>query len=169
MGDELEPDGSREALVEDLHLAGREISTAAVNFHAAVAARRGLAPGDTKAVDLLLREGPLTHGELGRRTGLAPASVTGLIDRLERKGLVRRDPHPDDGRRILIVADPEAAFREMAPLFGAWVSALEELYGGYSDPELRVIADFMHKAAARQAALTTELGGATPRRDSTPA
>ena len=157
MGAEAEPNTPREALVEDMHLAGREISTAAVNFHAFVAARRGLAPTDTKAVDLLLREGPLTHRELGRRTGLAPASVTGLIDRLERKGLVRRDSHPEDGRRILIVADPEAAFREMAPLFGAWVAELEALYGEYSDPDLRVIADFMHKAAARQSALTTEL------------
>ena len=156
MGAEVKPETSRAALVEDLHLAGREISTAAVNFHAAVAARHGLAPADTKALDLLLREGPLTHRELGRRTGLAPASVTGLIDRLERKGLVRRDAHPDDGRRILIVADPEAAFQAMAPLFGPWVAALEALYGEYSDAELRVIADFMRKAAARQAALTTE-------------
>lgn len=161
MGVEVEPSKSREALVEDMHLAGREISTAAVNFHAAVAARRGLAPTDTKALDLLLREGPLTHRELGRRTGLAPASVTGLIDRLERKGLVRRDSHPDDGRRILIVADAEVAFQEMAPLFGAWVAELEALYGGYSDAELTVIADFMHKAAARQAALTTELADGT--------
>ena len=161
MGAEAEPSQPREALVEDMHRAGREISTAAVNFHAFVAARGGLAPTDTKAVDLLLREGPLTHRELGRRTGLAPASVTGLIDRLERKGLVRRDSHPDDGRRILIVADPEAAYREMAPLFGAWVAELESLYSEYSDPDLRVIADFMHKAAARQSALTTELAEAT--------
>ena len=159
MGTHAEPDASRAALVEAMHLAGREISTAAVNFHAAVAARRGLAPTDTKAVDLLLREGPLTHQELGRRTGLAPASVTGLIDRLERKGLVRREAHPDDGRRILVVADADAAFAAMAPLLGAWVTALEALYGEYSDAELAVIADFMHKAAARQDAFTAELAG----------
>ena len=151
------PTERRRQLVQDLHLAGREISTAAVNFHAAVAARRGLAPTDTKALDVLLREGPLTHRELGARTGLAPASVTGLVDRLADKGLVRRDPHPEDGRRILIVADAGAAFEAMAPLFTAWVGELEELYAEYTDAELAVLADFMHKAAARQAALTQDL------------
>ncbi len=157
MATRRKPTAQRAQLVQDMHLAGREISTAAVNFHAAVAARRGLAPTDTKALDLLLREGPLTHRELGARTGLAPASVTGLVDRLAAKGLVRRDPHPDDGRRILVVADADAAFRAMAPLFGAWVGELEELYAEYSDADLAVIADFMRKAAARQAALTQDL------------
>ena len=100
--------------------------------------------------------------EMQRRIpDISKKMLTHTLRDLERKGLVRRDAHPDDGRRILIVADPEAAFREMAPLFGAWVAELEELYGGYSDPELRVIADFMHKAAARQSALTTELAEET--------
>ena len=124
----------RQALIERLHLAGRASSTATVTFHAAVAARRALAPSDTKTLDLLLREGPLTHGEL-----------------------VRREPHPDDGRRVLITADPERAFAEMAPLFESWVSELETLYATYTDDQLETIADFLERAAARQAAITQNL------------
>jgi predicted transcriptional regulator len=144
-------------LVEAMHLAGREVSTAAVNFHAVVAAKRGLARTDTKALDLLLREGPLTHGELGDRIGLAPASVTGLVDRLEKKGLVHRKTNPQDRRSILIGADAAIAYATMAPLFTAWVGELEELYDRYSDGELEVIADFMHRAAERQEAITAEI------------
>jgi DNA-binding MarR family transcriptional regulator len=147
----------RTGAFDAMDLAGREISTAAVNFHAAVAAARGLGPGDTKALDLLLREGPLTHADLGARTGLAPASVTGLINRLEAKGLVRRDPHPDDGRSVLIAADADAAFQAMAPLFTPWVEGLHRLYADYSDEQLATIADFMRRAAALQDSITRDL------------
>jgi hypothetical protein len=56
----------------------------------AIAERTGDAPSDTKTMDILLRLGPLTAGELGEHTGLATASVTSLIDRLEKKGLACR-------------------------------------------------------------------------------
>ncbi|MDO9442775.1 MAG: hypothetical protein Q7T73_17955, partial [Beijerinckiaceae bacterium] len=64
---------------------------------------------------------------------------------------------PEDGRRILIAADAAAAYEAMAPLFTAWVGDLEALYADYTDAELTTIADFMHRAAERQAAITAEL------------
>jgi DNA-binding MarR family transcriptional regulator len=158
-----EPSDDRATLVADMHLAGREISTAAVLFHSAVAERRGLSATDEKALDVLLRLGPLTHAELARHTGLAPASVTGLIDRLERKGFATRKPHPDDRRRVLVSADAEQAFAVMAPLFADWVGELEALYARYADDELRVIADFMHRAAEAQQLATERLDEAPQR------
>jgi DNA-binding MarR family transcriptional regulator len=153
---------SRAELVEQMHLAGREISAAAVMFHGAVAARRGLSATEEKALDILMREGPLTHAELARHTGLAPASVSNLLDRLERKGYAERTPHPQDGRRILAAARSEAAFAAMAPLFAAWVRTLERLYDDYTDEELATIADFMHRAAALQREATEDLPAAEP-------
>jgi DNA-binding MarR family transcriptional regulator len=149
--------GERSELEERMHLAGRELSAAAVMFHSAVAAARGLSATEEKALDVLMREGPLTHAELSRRTGLAPASVTGLLDRLERKGYAERGPHPEDRRRILVAAKAEHVFAEMSPLFEHWVGSLVELYGEYSDDELRTLADFMHKAAERQREATERL------------
>ncbi|MFY9928702.1 MAG: MarR family transcriptional regulator [Streptosporangiaceae bacterium] len=147
----------RADLIERLNLAGRELSTATVMFHTAVAARRGLSATEEKAVDLLLRAGPMTHAELGQQTGLAPASVSGLIDRLELKGYVRRAPHPDDRRRILVTADAGRVYAEMAPLFAPWAEALAELYAGYTDAELETICDFMTRAAQRQLAAAEAL------------
>jgi DNA-binding MarR family transcriptional regulator len=140
----------RRKRIEDLHLAGRELSTVTVLFHTAVAERRGLSTTEEKALDVLLRLGPLTHQELTEHTGLAAASVTNLIDRLERKGFARRGPHPDDKRRVLVTADAEFAFKQMAPLFAGLMAELEDLYAGYSDEELELIAGFVHQAAARQ-------------------
>src|SRR5215469_10642105 len=93
---------NRGVLVHQALGAVRELSSAAVLFQAALAESRGLSFIEAKALDLLERFGPLTAGELSTRSGLAPASVTGLVDRLVRKGVVRRSPHPRDGRRVLI-------------------------------------------------------------------
>jgi DNA-binding MarR family transcriptional regulator len=147
----------RGELIERMNVAGREISSAAVMFHTAVAARQGLSATEEKALDVLMREGPMTHADLRAHTGLAPASVTDLIDRLERKGYAERAPHPKDRRRVLVSAIADRVYADMAPLFADWVRSLEELYATYSDAQLRVISDFMSKAAERQRVATERL------------
>jgi DNA-binding MarR family transcriptional regulator len=147
----------REQLLEELALAGRAMSAATVMFHTAVAARQGLSATEEKALDLLERFGPLTAGELSKRSGLAPASVTGLINRLERKGFARRIAHPSDRRSILVEVDAERVYAGMAPLFADWVGSLEELYAGYSDEQLELILHFLTEVARRQREATARL------------
>jgi len=138
-------------------MAGRVQSEATVMFHAIVAAKQGLTATEEKALDLLDRSGPLTAGELARRSGLAPASVTGLIDRLERKGFVRRIPNPSDRRSVLVEVDAERVFASMAPLFADWVRSLEELYAGYTDEQLETILHFLTEVARRQRQAAVDL------------
>ena len=126
-------------------------------FHTTVAVKQGLSATEEKALDLLDRSGPLTAGELARRSGLAPASVTGLVDRLERKGFVRRVPNPDDRRSVLVEVEAERVFASMAPLFADWVRSLEELYAGYTDEQLETILHFLIEAAHRQRQATIDL------------
>lgn len=47
------------------------------------------------------RRGALPLGKMGDRLMIHPTSVTNLVDRLEAAGLVRRVPHPEDGRTTL--------------------------------------------------------------------
>jgi DNA-binding MarR family transcriptional regulator len=148
---------SRAELVARLHAAGRAQSAATVMFHTAVAARQGLSATEEKALDLLERFGPLTAGELAQRSGLAPASVTGLVDRLERKGFARRVPNPRDRRSVLVEIDRERVFASIAPLFADWVRSLEELYAGYSDEQLELILHFLTEVARRQRQATANL------------
>ena len=147
----------RAELLERLALAGRASSAATVMFHTAVAARQGLSASEGKALDLLERSGPLTAGELARRSGLAPASVTALVDRLERKGFARRVPNPGDGRSVLVEVDSERVYATVAPLFADWVGSLYELYAGYTDEQLEVILHFLTEAARRQQEATARL------------
>lgn len=147
---------SREELLAGLREAGRVHSNAAVMYHAAISARMGLSAVEEKTLDLLQRSGALSAGELRELTGLAPASVTGLIDRLERKGFARRAKDPQDGRRVNIEVDPGAEAR-FAPLFAPFAAQLGDLYAEYSDSELAVVLDFLHRSARIQREATRTL------------
>jgi DNA-binding MarR family transcriptional regulator len=151
------PNDRRAELLEQLALAGRASSAATVMFHTAVAARQGLSASEEKALDLLERSGPLTAGELARQSGLAPASVTALINRLEAKGFARRVQHPRDRRSVLVEVDSERVYATVAPLFADWVGSLLELYAGYTDEQLEVILHFLNEAARRQREATARL------------
>ena len=136
----------RDDLRARLILVGREYSDASVFFHAAMARRLGLHLTDYKTLGVLERVGPMSAGQIAEHTGLATASVTDLLDRLERKGFVRRVDDPADRRRVVAQAVPEkiaAAARGFAPVQRAW----GRLYESYAERELAVIADFLERGA----------------------
>src|SRR5436853_3885354 len=64
-----------------------------------------LAPTDLVCMCLLQLNGPATPGWLSEMTGLTTGAVTGMIDRLERAGYVRREPDPEDRRRVIVQPD----------------------------------------------------------------
>jgi DNA-binding MarR family transcriptional regulator len=147
----------RTELLRRLEAAGRDSSAATVMFHAVVAAQVGLSATQEKAVDLLQRLGPMTAGELARHAGLAPATVTALVDTLEARGFVRRVRNPADGRSVLVELDEERVMAAFVPLYTAWVEELTDLYRGYSDDQLETIAHFLAEAARRQRQVTATL------------
>lgn len=138
---------SRADLLDAVAAAGRVSSTAAVLFHAALSERLGLGPADSKAYDLLLRNGAMTAGQIAEHVGLTSGSVTSLIDRLEKRGFVRREHDTADRRRVIIHADP-ARMAEAAPLMAGFLDDMNALMAAYSDDELRLLLDFMRRAAA---------------------
>jgi DNA-binding MarR family transcriptional regulator len=149
----------RPKILEQLARVGREHSDATVLFHSAVAAKLGLHPTDYKTLGILERLGPLSAGEIARHSGLATASVTNLIDRLEEKGFVRRVRDADDRRRVLVepVRERLAAGRT---LFASTIASLGHLLERYSSQELAVLADFLERNAARLREETRRLDGA---------
>lgn len=140
---------SRGDLVARVLDAGRELGAASVLFHSTVAARFGFGATDVKTLDLLQRRGPLTPKELAELTGLAPASVTGIVDRLQQKGFLRRVAHPVDGRRLHIELDPSAVVK-FAPLYEDLTSSLTEMLEGYTSEQLQLLATAFQESARRQ-------------------
>ncbi|ARX82801.1 MULTISPECIES: MarR family winged helix-turn-helix transcriptional regulator [Streptomyces] len=142
-------DPERADVVARLSAAGRANSAVTVMFHSAVAARQGLNATESKTLDLLIRKGPLTAKDLAAETGLAPASVTGLVDRLEAKGFVRRVKHPTDKRRVLVEFRAEK-MAGLTEVFADWGREVEEFCEEFTTAELETVIRFLDGVADRQ-------------------
>jgi DNA-binding MarR family transcriptional regulator len=126
-----------------------EIGTAVLRFIAgvvlhntAVAQRVGLGPSDSQFVSLLNLNGPLTPGRLAELTGLTTGTVTGVIDRLETGGFVRRERDATDRRRVLVTPDPNGMAR-LTEAYREHGDHMEAVLATRSASDLRTIAAFL--------------------------
>src|SRR6266508_1520346 len=92
----------REEIIEAINNKFREMSTETIMFHQAIANVLGLHITDHKCLDLIYRFGAMPAGRLAELTGLTTGAVTGIIDRLEKAGYVRRTDDPKDRRRTIV-------------------------------------------------------------------
>ena len=106
----------------------------------------GLNRTDVRALvaimDAARRGEALTAGRLGEAVDLRSASVTALVDRLERVGHVRRVRDPEDRRRVGLEMS-DAALAAGGEHFGGLARDLTAAMGGYSDEELAVVRRFL--------------------------
>src|SRR3984893_2200068 len=109
------------------------------------AERIGINVTDLNCLNIVALTGPMTAGGLARATGLTTASITGVLDRLEDGGFVRRERDPKDRRRVIVTLNPGPGLREIGPTFGPLVRAWRDAAAGYSDEELRLLLDFQRR------------------------
>jgi len=123
---------------------GRELSTVSVFLHQAIASKLGLNVTDTRCFELMSRYAtpPLTAGDLARATGLTTGAITGILDRLEKAGLVERYRDRADRRKVFVRPRAEA-LRRVGHLYEGLASASLKLAASYTTRELELIADFL--------------------------
>jgi DNA-binding MarR family transcriptional regulator len=140
---------TREALMTALFLEFRQMSTGAIMFHQAIADRLGLHATDHKCADLIMRHGAMTSGRLAELTGLTTGAITGVVDRLESRGLARRATDPQDRRRVIVqLVKNDAVECQMRELFTGIAEGTRAMLDGYSDTELELILDFVRRSNA---------------------
>jgi|SRR5215467_7889244 len=136
---------SRKQLVTQVIRGAREFSIGTVLFHRAVGQILGVNVTDMKCLDMMTLQGSATPSQLAAHTGLSSGATTAMIDRLERAGLVERQPHPKDRRGTILVLTEEA-MRKLPSLFSSLGTAMETLVSSYPQKELAVLDDFFTKA-----------------------
>lgn len=140
----------------------RESSTLTVLRHARIAERMGLSGTDHKALDLVMQAGePLTAGRIAGLTGLSTGAVTGVIDRLEKVGLVRRVRDGQDRRKVLVEVVPDAAAR-FAPLFESAFVTLREALSQFSPAERKVLERYQNVMLEHLRAEIADVSGNSP-------
>jgi len=127
----------------------RELNIQLSMLNHQVGTRIELRDVDFDCLELVNRYGPMGPGTLAKRAGLHPATVTGVLDRLEGAGWVARERDPADRRAVVVRARRERA-AEVYHLFAGMNNAMDRLCAGYDDGELEVVADFLRR--------TTEAG-----------
>ncbi|MGW1738655.1 MarR family transcriptional regulator [Nocardia sp. NPDC001965] len=134
----------------------RELRVALALLNHRVGTRVELKDVDLDCLDILGRQGPLSPSGLARLAGLHPATITGILDRLERGGWIVRERAAGDRRavNVRIVAGRNAEiFRQYAGMN----ALMDELCAGYTDAELELIADFLHRSGAAGQQATARL------------
>ena len=103
----------------------RELIVASDEYRRAMAASIGISTAEAAALGEIRHRGPLSPSMLVRRLGIASASVTALLDRLEAAGLVARGPNPADRRSVLVslTGRGRAAIDAMFAVFTADIDA----------------------------------------------
>ena len=124
----------------------REMSTETVMFHQAVADELGLYITDHKCLDIIHRFGAMPAGRLGEMTGLTTGAITGMIDRLEKAGYVRRANDPKDRRKTIVEPVRNKKLeRKIEMIFTPLHERMHKFLSSYSESELTLLLDIMTK------------------------
>ena len=113
---------------------------------------------DLDCLDILDAHGPLSPTELARRAALHPATMTGILDRLERGGWIVRERDASDRRAVSVRAVHER-YAELLRLYSGLSRSMNKLLADYSDSELATIADFLRRTVDAGRNATDELAG----------
>ena len=97
-----------------------------------------------KILHILWEKDNITCKELSEKTGLAINTLTPMLDRIEKAGLIERVPHPDDRRKVLI------KLTEYAQGFKKEYEEISEtmtnyVYEGFSQEEIGMCEEFLER------------------------
>ncbi|MFI5695940.1 MarR family transcriptional regulator [Kribbella sp. NPDC051586] len=139
----------------------RELSNQLSLLNHQVSGHLELKDVDLDCLELITRHGPVSPSALARRAGLHPATMTGVLDRLQKSGWIvrERDPEATDRRAVTVRAlrDRNA---EVFQLYSGMNSTMDELLADYSEAELKLLVEFLQRTTSAGRTATEALGSA---------
>lgn len=136
------------ALLQALGMEVRRMSAQGVLLSGAVAERAGLSSTDLECLDFIVMAGTeaLTPSQLATATGLTSGAITGLVDRLEKAGFVRREADPSDRRKVRVMASEERV-RQMAVYYERLAQRTEAVWAQFNEEQLRTVLEFARRSS----------------------
>lgn len=122
---------------------GRKFSDTTLLMHENIAAKAGLSGADHKYLGILIQHGAMTAGQLSKLSGLTTGAVTGVIDRLEKKKLVKRELGKDDRRKIMIVPHYENVMKLLGGVFSELQTKMVNLMDNFTEEETKIIEKYL--------------------------
>ena len=148
----------RRRLATEIKESLRELSIQLSLLNHQVGAHADLRDVDLDCLDLISRHGPLSPSALSRRAGIHPATMTGILDRLERGGWIARERDPADRRAIAVRALRDRS-AELFRLYSGMNSSMDRIVADYEESQLELVADFLRRTTDAGRTATDELAG----------
>ena len=108
----------------------------------AAAGRIGINQTDLICLNLLVRHGPMSPGQVAASLGLTTAAISAMATRLEAGGYAHREIDPKDRRRILMHASPTGAERAFSQ-FDGFYQAVVGLFDSYGERDQKLLIDLL--------------------------
>jgi DNA-binding MarR family transcriptional regulator len=142
--------------MQELEIAMRIVSSQGAMFAKMVADRAGISSADMDCIDFVNVEGRMTAGRLAELTGLTTGAITGVVDRLEKAGFVRRERDESDRRKVFIVPVPEKMMQMGRP-YELVKRAMQKQCEAYTDAELKFLIRYGTESYQSMLEATTQL------------
>ena len=142
--------------MQDLEHAMRKSSAQGTIYASAVADSVGISSSDMDCMDFLNLEGRMTAGRLAELTGLTTGAITGVVDRMEKVGLVRRERDAEDRRKVFIAPVKESMVK-LGRLYEPLQRAMQKQSSRYTDVEVRVLLRYATESYQSILDATTQL------------
>src|SRR6266581_9443969 len=140
---------TRADLLGELARELRQSTSLSASWLRAAAARRGMTVTDLQVMDILESTGPSTAGQLADLTGLTTGAITGMLNRLEEAGLVRRERDPNDGRRVIVRLErSKDEMQEINSIFDSIGKAWDDMVSHYDDEQIAFLLEFLKRSNA---------------------
>ena len=133
-------------VIDRLRKLSQQYAYSSIQMHETVGRRAGLSGTDHKYLGFLIQKGQMTAGELSNLTGLTTGAVTGLIDRFEKKKLVKRQFAEGDRRKVIIEPNTKTIMALLVPLYKEFRNKSEKLTASFSNKEIKIIETYFLKA-----------------------
>jgi DNA-binding MarR family transcriptional regulator len=147
---------TRAVLLQELENAMRIGSSQGAMFAKMVADRAGISSADMDCIDFVNVEGRMTAGRLAELTGLTTGAITGVVDRLEKAGFVRRERDESDRRKVFIVPVREKMMQVGRP-YELVKRAMAKQCEAYTDAELKFLIRYGTESYQSMLEATTKL------------
>jgi DNA-binding MarR family transcriptional regulator len=127
----------------------RQFNGLGASFFRAAAARIGMTVTDMQVIDILDITGSTTAGRLADLTGLTTGAITGMLNRLEEAGFVRRERDPGDGRRVIVrLASGKDEMQAINSIFDAFGKSWNGVVSDYKDEQIAFLLEFLKRSNA---------------------
>ena len=156
--DEQEEASRRRHLAGTIKQSLRELRNQLSSLNRQIGARVDLKDVDLDCFDLIALHGPLSPSVLAQRAKLHPATMTGVLDRLERDGWVARDRKSSDRRAVLVDVLRDRT-EELGRLYAGMNAAMDQICAGYGEADLELIAEFLRRTIDAGRSATDDLAG----------